>query len=100
MNRRLFLALADQSPEKRMACRSSTDHLRSHFTHFVEGYWIGETHHDPPFEVASLWMDQIHPKIAGIDYVGLGYSDPGILQIMGLNLLRVLRQNEEVAKQK
>jgi membrane dipeptidase len=30
----------------------------------------------------------------------LGYSDTDIRKIMGLNLLRVLRQNEEVAKQK
>ena len=32
--------------------------------------------------------------------IGLGYSDPDIRKMMGLNLLRVLRQNEEVAKQK
>ena len=30
----------------------------------------------------------------------MGYSDADIRKIMGLNLLRVLRQNEEVAKQK
>ena len=99
MNRRQFLALAAQSRPKRIAYHARF-HSDNFITRFLEGYWIGETHYDPPFEVASLWMDQIHPKIAGIDYVGLGYPDPDIGQIMGLNLLRVLRQNEEVAKQK
>ena len=32
--------------------------------------------------------------------IDLGYSDADIRKIMGLNLLRVLRQTEEVAKQK
>mgnify|MGYP003348918459 CR=1 FL=1 len=32
--------------------------------------------------------------------IDMGYSDSDIRKIMGLNLLRVLRQNEEVAKQK
>ena len=40
-----------------------------------------------------------HPNIIK-GLIGLGYSDPDIRKIMGLNLLRVLRQNEEVAKQK
>ncbi len=69
MNRRQFLALAAQSPRKRIACLSSTYHVRSHsdnfITRFLEGYWIGETHYDPPFEVASLWMDQTHPADIG-----------------------------------
>ena len=123
MNRSQFLALAAQSPRKRIACLSSTYHVRSHsdnfITRFLEGYWIGETHHDPPFEVASLWMDQIHPADIGhrlaaeklprvdvpvlvrqLDHVGVGYSHADIHKITGLKLLRVLRQNEEVAKQK
>lgn len=32
--------------------------------------------------------------------IDMGYSDADIRKIMGRNLLRVLRQNEEVAKQK
>ena len=32
--------------------------------------------------------------------IALGYSGPDIRKIMGLNLLRVLRQHEEGAKQK
>ena len=32
--------------------------------------------------------------------IDMGYSDPDIRKIMGLNILRVLRQTEEVAKQK
>jgi membrane dipeptidase len=32
--------------------------------------------------------------------IDMGYSDADIRKIMGLNLLRVLRQTEEVAKQK
>jgi membrane dipeptidase len=32
--------------------------------------------------------------------IDMGYSDTDIRKIMGQNLLRVLRQNEEVAKQK
>lgn len=75
MNRREFVAaaaaapLAAQSPKKRIACISSTYHVRSHsdnfITRFLEGYWIHEKHYDPPFDVASLWMDQIHPGDIG-----------------------------------
>lgn len=69
MNRRQFLALAAPAPKKRIACLSSTYHVRSHsdnfITRFLEGYWIGEDHYDPPFEVASLWMDQLHPADIG-----------------------------------
>jgi hypothetical protein len=69
MNRRQFLALAAQPRKKRIACLSSTYHVRSHsdnfITRFLEGYWIHEAHYDPPFEVASLWIDQIHPGDIG-----------------------------------
>ena len=79
MNRRQFLALAAQSPRRRIACLSSTYHVRSHsdnfITRFLEGYWIGETHHDPPFELASLWMDQIHPADIG-HRLAAAYSVP------------------------
>jgi hypothetical protein len=71
MRRRDFLAAAvvtplahSQSGRKRIACLSSTYHVRSHsdnfITRFLEGYWIHEKYYEPPFEVASLWMDQVH----------------------------------------
>lgn len=76
MKRREFIAAAGlapvaaaQSRRKRIACLSSTYHVRSHsdnfITRFLEGYWIGDKYHEPPFEVASLWMDQIHPADIG-----------------------------------
>ena len=69
MKRRQFLALAAPHRKKRIACLSSTYHVRSHsdnfITRFLEGYWIHEAHYDPPFEVASLWIDQIHPGDIG-----------------------------------
>jgi len=69
MNRRQFLALAAPTRKKRIACLSSTYHVRSHsdnfITRFLEGYWIHEAHYDPPFEVASLWIDQLHPGDIG-----------------------------------
>jgi hypothetical protein len=76
MNRRDFVyatAAAPFSPaqsaRKRIACLSSTYHVRSHsdnfITRFLEGYWIHEKFHEPPFAVASLWMDQIHPADIG-----------------------------------
>lgn len=58
-------ALAQGQGQKRIACLSSTYHVRSHsdnfHTRFMEGYWIGERYYPPPFQVASLWTDQIHP---------------------------------------
>ncbi|MBK5295461.1 MAG: hypothetical protein JJE04_27760 [Acidobacteriia bacterium] len=76
MNRRELLtgaaaaALAPAQPRrKRIACLSSTYHVRSHsdnfITRFLEGYWIHESYHPPPYEVASLWMDQQHPADIG-----------------------------------
>lgn len=75
MKRREFLAAAAasqlpaQSGRKKIACLSSTYHVRSHsdnfITRFLEGYWIHEKYYEPPFEVASLWMDQIHPADIG-----------------------------------
>ena len=76
MLRREFLAAtaaasaAAQTPRrKRIACLSSTYHVRSHsdnfITRFLEGYWIGPEYHEPPFDVASLWIDQIHPADIG-----------------------------------
>lgn len=77
MRRREFTAAAAASPfalhawqgRKRIACLSSTYHVRSHsdnfITRFLEGYWIHEKYHEPPFTVASLWMDQLHPADIG-----------------------------------
>lgn len=55
--------------KKRLACLSSTYHVRSHsdnfITRFLEGYWIHEKYYEPQFTVASLWMDQVHPGDIG-----------------------------------
>ncbi len=86
MNRRQFLALAAQPPKKRIACLSSTYHVRSHsdnfITRFLEGYWIHEAHYDPPFDVASLWMDQIHPGDIG-QRLAAAYNVPIAKDIAG-----------------
>jgi hypothetical protein len=77
MRRREFTAAAAATPfglhawqgRKRIACLSSTYHVRSHsdnfITRFLEGYWIHEKYYEPPFTVASLWMDQVHPADIG-----------------------------------
>ena len=76
MKRREFLITAAAAPfanaqarKKRIACLSSTYHVRSHsdnfITRFLEGYWIGDKYYEPPFEVVSLWMDQVHPADIG-----------------------------------
>ena len=76
MKRRNFLTAAAAAPllraqagRKRIACLSSTYHVRSHsdnfITRFLEGYWINDKYYEPPFEVASLWMDQLHPADIG-----------------------------------
>jgi hypothetical protein len=76
MKRREFIAAAGAAPlaaqtpgKKRLACISSTYHVRSHsdnfITRFLEGYWIHEKYYEPEFEVASLWMDQVHAADIG-----------------------------------
>jgi hypothetical protein len=76
MKRRHFIASTAAAPlargqarRKKIACLSSTYHVRSHsdnfITRFLEGYWIGDQYYPPPFDVASLWMDQIHPADIG-----------------------------------
>src|SRR3954468_1087092 len=75
MKRRSFLqlpaaaALAAASGRKKIAALSTTYHVRSHsdnfITRFLEGYWIGDRYYDPPFQVVSLWMDQVHPADVG-----------------------------------
>lgn len=76
VRRREFIASAAVAPllsaapgRKKIACLSSTYHVRSHsdnfITRFLEGYWIMDKYHEPPFDVASLYMDQIHPADIG-----------------------------------
>jgi hypothetical protein len=75
MRRREFVGTLAAAPvlqgqgKKKIACLSSTYHVRSHsdnfITRFLEGYWVHEKYYDPPFDVASLWMDQVHPADIG-----------------------------------
>ncbi len=75
MRRREFVGTLAAAPvlhaagKKKIACISSTYHVRSHsdnfITRFLEGYWIHEKYYEPPFDVASLWIDQIHPGDIG-----------------------------------
>ncbi len=77
MKRREFLATVAAAPalaaaggRKKIACLSSTYHVRSHsdnfITRFLEGYWIMDKYHEPPFDVSSLYIDQIHPGDIGV----------------------------------
>ncbi len=76
MQRREVLAAAAAAPlaaaggRKKIACISSTYHVRSHsdnfITRFLEGYWIGPDYHEPPFDMVSLYIDQIHPADIGV----------------------------------
>jgi hypothetical protein len=85
MRRRDFLAAAAatgaraQPPNKRIAGLSSTYHVRSHsdnfLTRFLEGYWINEEFHPPPFDFAALYMDQIHPADIG-QRLSMAYGFP------------------------
>ena len=73
MTRREFgaLAAAAAAPNttKRLAAVVTTYHVRSHadniVTRWLEGYWIGDRHYDPPCRIVSLYMDQIHPADIG-----------------------------------
>jgi len=80
MNRRHFLAfsaagvagmllpgprpLSAQGRRKRIAALSTTYHVRSHsdnfISRFLEGWWIGDKYHEPPVDVASLFVEQEH----------------------------------------
>jgi len=54
---------------KKIAALSTAYHVRSHsdnfITRFLEGYWINEKFHEPPCEIASLYLAQIHPADIG-----------------------------------
>ncbi len=80
MNRRKFLAstaagvaglllpgprsVSAQGRRKRIAALSTTYHTRSHsdnfISRFLEGWWIGDQYHEPPVDVASLFVEQEH----------------------------------------
>jgi len=59
------LAAAQGRPRKKIAALSTTYHVRSHsdnfITRFLEGYWINERYYPPPCDIASLYVEQIHP---------------------------------------
>jgi len=61
--------LAGATVRKRIAALSTTYHVRSHsdnfITRFLEGYWIGTRHYESPADIASLYMDQLHPGDIG-----------------------------------
>jgi hypothetical protein len=76
MRRREFVsgALASAAPSagearKKIAALSTAYHVRSHSDNFItrilEGYWINEKFYEPPCDVASLYLDQIHPADIG-----------------------------------
>lgn len=76
MRRRDFLATlalpaAARPPgdRPRLAALVTTYHVRSHadniVTRFLEGYWINEKYYPPPCDIASLYMDQVHPADIG-----------------------------------
>jgi hypothetical protein len=76
MRRRDFLAALalpaatrPQGRRPRLAALVTTYHVRSHadniVTRFLEGYWINEKYYPPPCDIASLYMDQIHPADIG-----------------------------------
>jgi hypothetical protein len=74
VNRRDFLragagvlgaAARGAETRKKIAGLSTTYHVRSHsdnfITRFLEGYWINDKYYPPPCEIASLYVDQVHP---------------------------------------
>jgi len=76
MKRREFLSIAAApavlpaaEARKKIAALSTTYFVRSHSDNFItrilEGYWIGEKFHEPPCEIASLYMAQVHPADIG-----------------------------------
>ena len=85
MNRRTFITTAAgaaggcflpgprsvsaRNRRKRIAALSTTYHVRSHsdnfITRFLEGWWINDTYHEPPCDVASLFVEQEHDADIG-----------------------------------
>jgi hypothetical protein len=64
-----FAALSQGAARKKIAALSTTYHVRSHsdnfITRFLEGYWINEKYYEPPADIVSLYMDQVHPADIG-----------------------------------
>ena len=62
-------SLSAQNRRKRIAALSTTYHVRSHsdnfITRFLEGWWINDTYHKPPCDVASLFVEQEHDADIG-----------------------------------
>ena len=62
-------SLSAQNRRKRIAALSTTYHVRSHsdnfITRFLEGWWINDTYHEPPCDVASLFVEQEHDADIG-----------------------------------
>ncbi len=62
-------SLSAQNRRKRIAALSTTYHVRSHsdnfITRFLEGWWINETYHEPPCDIASLFVEQEHDADIG-----------------------------------
>lgn len=71
-------------PRKKVAALSTTYHVRSHsdnfITRFLEGYWINDKYHEPPGEVVSLFMDQLHPGDIG-QRLSMAYGFPVVKSI-------------------
>jgi hypothetical protein len=91
MRRREFICSAAASvasaatpAKKRIAALSTTYHLRSHsdnfITRFLEGYWINDKYYDPPAQVVSLFMDQVHPADIG-QRLSMAYGFPVVKTI-------------------
>lgn len=61
---RPWLLTASTSRRKKIAALSTTYHIRSHsdnfITRFLEGYWINNQYHEPPCDVASIYIEQEH----------------------------------------
>jgi len=75
MRRREFLQLPAMAAvpqvdrRKKIAALTTTYHMRSHaddiITRFLEGYWINDQYYEPPCDIVSLYMDQVHPADIG-----------------------------------
>jgi hypothetical protein len=59
-----------QSGRKKIAAVCTTYFVRSHaddiITRFLQGYWINDQFYEPPFDVVSLYIAQIHPADIGV----------------------------------
>ncbi len=69
---------------KKIAALVTTYHVRSHadnfVTRFLDGYWINEKYYEPPCDIVSLYMDQVHPADIGHRLAG-AYGFPVVKTI-------------------